>query len=64
MTRLRFIKRWSMYFPGDIMETESAETVKKMVEVYGLAEIVGEAKAIIEPPRDKMVRKAKGRKSL
>lgn len=75
MTRLRFVKAWSTYRPGDYMETASPFTVERMVRTYGLAEVVNEAgaviplppiepedKAIEEPVRDKMVRRARKKK--
>lgn len=75
MTRLRFIKNWSTYRPGDYMETESPFTVERMVRTYGLAEVVDdggavvplppiepEDKAVEEPAKDKMVRRARKKK--
>lgn len=48
MTRLRFIKPWSTYRPGDTMETNSPHTVDRLVRTYGLAEVVSDKGAVVE----------------
>ena len=71
MTRLRFVKPWSTYRPGDTMDTESPFTVERMVRTYGICEVIDasgaavplppiepEDKAIEEPLKDKMVHAA------
>ena len=39
MTKLRFIKPWGPYKPGDLHEPKSANTVHMLVDVYKFAVI-------------------------
>lgn len=39
MTRLRFIKYWGPYKPGDTHEPKNANTVHMLIDVYKLAVI-------------------------
>jgi hypothetical protein len=49
MAKLRFIKRWGPYRPGDVHEPNHANTVHMLVDVYKLAVIEPDAPASEEP---------------
>jgi len=49
MTKLRFIKAWGPYKPGDIKEAESPVTIHWLVKVYKFAVIEPDTPAKIEP---------------
>jgi len=67
MPRLKFIKAWSTYKPGDIMETNSPATVLWLVNRYGFAVIEEvpkvEIKQIEAAPKNKMISKPRAMKT-
>jgi hypothetical protein len=54
MTRLRFIKPWSTYRPGDTMDTESQFTVERMVRTHGVC-VVDRSVTLDSPIADEPV---------
>ena len=77
MTRLRFIKSWGPYKPGDIKENPSGSTIHWLVDVYKFAVIELAPppapapalalapdlyKYVRKPQRDKMVTRPKAAK--
>ena len=40
MYKLRFIRNWGTFKPGDEKETESSETARALVQVYKRAELL------------------------
>jgi len=58
--RIRFLRDWTTFKPGDIVDL-SVHTARRLIAINYA--IVCEGKAIDEPVKDKMVKKAKGKKS-
>lgn len=49
MTKLRFIKPWGPYKPGDIKDNASGSTIHWLVDVYKFAVIKSDEPTIPEP---------------